>query len=112
MNAIQTNWTKEELEIYLLIYCANADFTESKTEDNYIQSKAKHVSFDKIHAEFEKDNDYIRIQKIQHALQRHGYSQKEKEKLLQEMKEVFLADENFDVLEKNLYLGLKHIILG
>ena len=32
------NWTKEDLKTYLLIYCANADFSESKIEIEFIKS--------------------------------------------------------------------------
>lgn len=32
-------WTIEKLKAYLFIYCANADFIESKQEDELIISK-------------------------------------------------------------------------
>ena len=57
MEETSPNWTKEELKIYILIYCANADFSESKLETEYIKSKIQTSNFDKIHAEFENDND-------------------------------------------------------
>ncbi|MFT4663065.1 MAG: hypothetical protein ACI8XB_003358 [Patiriisocius sp.] len=105
-----TNWTKEELKVYILIYCANADFTESKFEINYIKSKIETSSFDKIHAEFENDNDYSSIQKIQSSMEQHNYNNEETDSLLAEIKELFLSDSEFDALEQNLFRGLKHIL--
>lgn len=104
------HWTKEELKMYLLLFCANADFTASKSETDLIKLKGKHSNFDKIHAEFESDNDYQSIQKIQSAVARHGYSSNEIESLYKEIKELFLSDGKYGILEQNLYIGLRHIL--
>ncbi len=108
MGEKDTNWTYDELKAYLLIYCANADFTESKVETDVIKSKIL-SDFDKIHKEFKKDNDYQSIQKIQSTIVRLGYTENEKDSLLEEIKEIFLSDEKYDILEQNLFKGLKHI---
>jgi hypothetical protein len=104
------HWTKEEFKIYLLLYCANADFSESKSELDLIKLNASHSNFDKIHKEFEGDNDYQSIQKIQAAAEGHGYTVDELESLYEEIKELFLSDGKYDVLEQNLYRGLRHIL--
>ncbi len=108
MKKTNIHWTKEELKIYILIYCANADFSESKIEIDYIKSKMQPNNFEKIHNEFENDNDYQSIQKIQSSIIEHHYENNES--LLKEIMELFLIDDRFDVLEQNLYMGLKHIL--
>ena len=108
MKESSTHWTKEDLKIYILICCSNADFVESKKEIEYIKSKIKSSNFDKIHAEFEEDNDYQSIQKIQDALKVHQLE--DKDELIQEIKELFLVDHHFDAVEENLLLGLKHML--
>ena len=108
MKKTNINWTKEELKIYILIYCSNADFSESKLEIDYIKSKIQTNNFEKIHNEFEKDNDYQSIQKIQSSIKEHHYENDES--LLREIMELFLIDDRFDILEQNLYMGLKHIL--
>lgn len=108
MKNSSTNWSKEELKAYVLIYCANADFVESKLEINYIKSKIHAGIYEKMHAEFEKDNDYQSIQKIQTFIKEHNYHSEDK--LIREILELFLIDDDFDILEKNLYMGLKHIL--
>ena len=110
MNNNTPNWTKEELKIYILIYCANADFSESKFEIDFIKSRIKSENYEKIHAEFEDDNDYRSIQKIKSSLEIHGYTIDEKNRLFGEIKELFLSDKKYDVLERNLYLGLSQIL--
>ncbi len=109
MKSFETNWTKEELNIYVLIYCAIADFVETKEEIDFIQSKVEASVYEKMKKEFEGDNDFESIQKIQNALKRHGYSESENEALVQEIKALFLADGQYGILERNLLLGMNRI---
>ena len=102
------NWTKDDLRMYLLIYCANADFVESPEEMEYIKSKIGHSDFAKMHAEFEKDNDYQSIQKIQKAYEALDYASHDD--LLDEIREFFKSDGEFDTLERNLMLYLKRVL--
>jgi tRNA G10 N-methylase Trm11 len=104
------NWTKKELEIYLLIYCANANFSESKDEKRFIKSKSGSEEYLKMHREFEKDNDYMSIQKIQNGVENLNYSQAEKDQLFAEIKEMFIADGDTDILEANIFRGLSHLL--
>lgn len=109
MEEYATNWTKEELKIYFLIYCSKADFFESKVETDFIKSKTDVNSFERIHKEFDEDNDYQSIQKIQFAIEKFGYSQYDISLLLEEIKQLFLSDGKYGILEQNLYMGLNHI---
>ncbi len=103
-------WTKEELKIYVLIYCANANYSESKDEKKFIKSRADTDEYIKMHAEFEKDNDFQSIQKIQTAMEHNNYSQEEKDELFGEVKAMFITDGEVDILEENIFRGLHHIL--
>lgn len=105
---MNTSWTKEDFKIYLLIYCSYADFSEDKVETDYIKSKIKSSNFDAIQSEFEGDNDFQSIQKIQAAIKEHGY--KHDDALIEEIKELFTVDHHFDILEQNLFRVLKKIV--
>jgi hypothetical protein len=109
MKEFDTNWSKEELKVYVMIYCANANLSESKGEIAFIQSRTKGNSFEKIHDEFDKDNDYQSIQKIRSTLEKYGYTKNDTGRLLKEVKELFLSDGKYDLLEQNLFRGLNHI---
>jgi hypothetical protein len=109
MKEFDTNWSKEELKVYILIYCANANFSESEVETDFIKSKTRGNSFERIHDEFDKDDDYQSIQKIRLTLKKYGYSKDETGRLFKEMKELFLSDGKYDILEQNLFRGLNHI---
>ncbi len=110
MTSYTTTWNKEELTAYLLIYCANADFIESNDEKALIKSKTTDGISKRMHVEFEQDNDFDSIQKIESTLLRLKYTNEEKGQLLDEMKEMFLLDGNYDLQEMNLFRGLKRIL--
>lgn len=110
MNDFTTNWTHEELKAYMLLYCANADFVVSPEEKTFIKSKVSAEEYRRIHKEFEADNDYQQIQKIDAAIKRFDYSKEEIDEAFQSIKKLFLTDGEMDILEKNIYRGLKHLL--
>lgn len=110
METITTNWTHEELHAYLLIYCSNADYKETAAELEFINKKLKDGFFNKMHEEFRGDNDYTSIQKIQNTIERLGYTEKQIDDFIKEIRDLFLADGKYDILERNLMLGLNRVL--
>lgn len=112
MDMIEPTWTRAEFRTYVLLYCANANYEETQEESALIRLKVGNRRFERIHWTFDKDNDYIRVQKIKANYKALGYSQAELEQLLIEIKAVFFADGEYDILEQNVYRGLKEIVAG
>ncbi|MAP80722.1 MAG: hypothetical protein CL526_06500 [Aequorivita sp.] len=110
MEEFKTDWTHEELKAYMLLYCAFANFEISKEEKEYIKSRVGEKKYQKVRKEFEEDNDYQQIQKIYSTIERLNYSKEEIDEAFQSIKKLFLADGEMDILEKNLYRGLKHLL--
>jgi len=110
MNDHTTSWNKQELSAYLLLYCANVNFSETEEEIALIRAKVNSDSYKSIHKEFEKDNDYQSISKIKTAIDRLGYSEGQIDDLIGEVKTLFLSDGNFDQSEKTLFFGLKKLL--
>jgi hypothetical protein len=105
-----SNWSNAELKAYVLLYCAYADFNESPEETALIVSKVGRQEYNRIHVEFEKDNDYARIQKIQHGIANHNYSKDQIEVLFKEIHELFMTDGEEGILEQNAVIGLQHLL--
>ncbi|CAM1366123.1 conserved hypothetical protein [Tenacibaculum sediminilitoris] len=110
MKNIEVNWSKEELQTYLFIYCINADYKETKEELETISLKTNKEIYKKMHNEFEKDNDYTSIQKINESLKNLNYDKEEINTLFEEIKELFLSDGKYEILERNLMIGLKRVL--
>lgn len=111
MEDFTTDWTHEELKGYMLLYCAHANFIVSKEEKEYIKSKVGEEKYKKIRDEFEEDNDYQQIQKINSTIERLQYSKEEIDEAFQSIKSLFLSDGEMDILEQNIYRGLKHLLM-
>ena len=110
MSSSNTNWSKNELRAYLLLYCANANFVKTKEETEQIKSKIDKDLYKLINKEFEGDNDYQSIQKIQSTIKRLEYDSEQIEVLIEDIKGLFLADGNYDQMEKTMFYGLNKIL--
>lgn len=110
MNNYASHWTKEELLIYTLIYCANADHNESLIETNFIKSKIQHSNYEILKSEFEKDSPFTRIQKIKEAFDNNDFSAHEKEDFFDDMRELFLVDRKFSSKEQSLFQSIVNVI--
>lgn len=112
MDTIKTDWSKNELLTYLLIYCMEADFEEDDEEIDFIRAKTDDDTFKKLYLELNEDNDFTRAQKIQSTIQRLNLEKQEINELLREMEDLFKTDGNYDMTEHASFIGLKKLLLG
>lgn len=110
MESKQNTWSKEELQTYILLLCANADNDESEKELEMIKSKTDDKTFERVYQEFSGDSEDERLEKIDTAIHLHEYSNKEISAFKQEMYEIFFSDCNLTLMEKNLDRILDNII--
>lgn len=110
MNSQQEHWTKAELQIYILLLCANADSVETEEEIALIRSKTDKATFEKMYQEFSGDSEEDSLEKIQDNLALHEYSHKEIAELRREMFEVFFSDKKFSMMENTLDKILDNIL--
>jgi len=103
-------WSRDELIAYILLFAANSNFKESNKERNIIISKVDMETFSEIHEEFDHDNDYQSLKKIQAGLLRHDYTSDDLEGLFIDIKVLFYSDGEYDTLEKNMFLYLKKVL--
>ncbi|MCT4629652.1 hypothetical protein [Winogradskyella sp.] len=103
------NWTREQLIAYVLLFAAHSDFKEDNNERNIIISKVNMNTFQEIHNEFDKDNDYQSIQKIMTSLKQHNYQKNDIETLLKDIKTLFFSDGNFSINERNMLKSLERL---
>lgn len=106
----QNHWTKTELKIYILLLCSRADAVERDEEISLIKAKVDEGEFDKIYQEFSKDSEEQSLEKIRDNVAKHHYSQIELYEIRREMQEVFLADDNFKMMERNLERILENML--
>lgn len=105
-----SNWTKEDLKIYILLLCAKADSVETPEEINLIKSKTNPETFEKIYNEFQGDKLKNSLKKIEAAIAIHLYGEMELMELRKEIRQVYMADKNFANRERYLDQILDNII--
>lgn len=110
MKSKKNIWSKEELQTYILLLCANADGDESEEELKMIKSKTEQDTFDRVYKEFSSDTEDERLDKIDTAIHLHQYSIREISAFKREMYEIFFSDCNFSLMERNLDRILDNII--
>ncbi|CAL65238.1 hypothetical protein [Christiangramia forsetii] len=110
MKSEQANWTKSELQTYILLLCANADSIETEEEIGLIKTKTNKEIFDKMYQEFSADTEEESLEKIQDNLVELEYSHKELTELRREMFEVFFSDKKFSMMENTLDKILDNIL--
>ncbi|MTE27851.1 hypothetical protein [Winogradskyella ouciana] len=110
MSEEQYKWSKEELQTYILLLCANADNNESEEEINMIQSKVPTKTFLKIYAEFKNDSEEEQLEKIENAVNKNTYTEMELAAFRREIYHVFFSDCNFTMMEKRLDWTLDNIL--
>ena len=110
MSSKRTKWTKTELQIYILLLCANADLVQTEQEINLIKSKVDEETFDKIYEEFSGDTEEDSLEKIEKNVAIQEYSHKELVCFRREMHEVFFSDKHFSMMESHLEKLLKNML--
>lgn len=110
MQRDKNHWTKTELQIYILLLCANADASETEEELGLIRSMADSDCFEKMYKEICRDSEEESLEKIQDIVALHHYSHRELSHLKREMKKVFLADKRLTMVERNLERILNNIL--
>lgn len=102
MTSKSNKWTKEEFHIYILLLCANADSEETPEEIDLIKKKVSKETYEKIYNEFKLDSEDERFEKVDENIHLHDYTNIEMAQLRREMYEIFFADCNFKMMERNL----------
>jgi len=108
--ATLSNLSYNEFLAFTLLYVSSVD---SKIDDNEIQIIICKVGNDickKIQNEFDKLNEYERLQMILSYKNQYFSSSEQKEKLLNDVKEVFLSDNRLDNFEQGVMVYLKRLL--
>ncbi|MBC8342930.1 MAG: hypothetical protein ISR55_02335 [Bacteroidetes bacterium] len=105
-----TNWTYDDFLAFALLYAANADIDIANKEKMLIIEKVGREKYALASQSFNKCNDYERLQLILSLKQRFYPNEEDKEKVIRNVKEMFLADGKFEHIEKNLLLSLRRFM--
>ena len=104
------NWTKDQFYTFALIHAANADLEICDTESDYLRNKYGTENFEAMERSYFDMGEYERIESILACKDRYFKSQRDKDKLIDEMETMFRIDGNYSKLEKNLKLFFEKLL--
>jgi hypothetical protein len=101
---------KNEFLAFLFLYAAAADQVLTQTEVEMIAEKVGKDRIRKAKSQFDNFSDYERIEFILAHKQLYFPNEEQKVALLDELKNIFLADKVFSVPEQNLFRSLNRLM--
>ncbi|MBT3302331.1 MAG: hypothetical protein HOD63_08530 [Bacteroidetes bacterium] len=104
------SWTYEDFLAFAMLYAANVDIDVASREKKLIIDKVGRDKYALASKCFNSCNDYERLQTILSLKSRFYPNEEEKEKVLRNIKELFLADGKFEQIEKSLLLSLRRFM--
>lgn len=104
------NLEYQEFLAYLFLYGASADLVIKQKEEDLILERVGKESYEKAKSVFEDKSDYERLQVILSHKEKFYPDDEAKEKILDQLKELFMADKDFSVMEQNIFRILKRIL--
>jgi hypothetical protein len=110
MKDVKNHWTKLELKLYILMFCAKVDQYETAEEIDLIKSKTDPETFDRLYKEFCEDCEDDCFEKIEDAIGKYPFSPREIADIKKEVLEVFNSDKKFEMKERYLEKVLDNIL--
>lgn len=101
---------KKDFLVYVLLYVANIDGEITFKEFRKVINTYGYDSYARVVEQFENDNDYEQLQKIEAFKKHFSESGLTAEELMEKIKEIFLSDGKFSDLERVFYHRLKGIL--
>jgi len=110
MKQITDSWTKEEFKAFLMLYVAKADLQVSSDELFLILQDISEEAFRRIEMIHAKCNDMQCIGLIREQKEKHFPGSEGKDYLINEITKLALADDKFNVYEKNMIRSIKRLL--
>lgn len=110
MKHLSPAWSKAELEIYIMLLCANADAVETAHELQLIKARSNASTFEKIYKEFLEDSEEEGLDKIDDCIQHHDFDEMELADFRRDIYELFMTDGVMDRQEANIDRILDNIL--
>ena len=106
----ELTWSYDEFVAFLLIYIANVDMDFAEEEKVMIRSKAGDEVFEKMVLVFDSMSDYQAYETILSYKSKYFSTPETKAVLMEKMQDLFHADAEFNIMEKELFHFLERMM--
>lgn len=105
-----TNWTYQDYLTYLFLYAAREDFEVDKEEIDWIVNRVGKKEYKKVLAVFETNLETEHLQIVQQFGKSYCRSEEQKQRVLDDLKDMFESDGRFSDIEQMLLLGIGKLL--
>ncbi|NNF23014.1 MAG: hypothetical protein HKN67_13830 [Saprospiraceae bacterium] len=92
--------TREEFEVFLLIYVGHVDYNFSENEKEFIKKRTAPATFTKLFSLFLQNNDFFSLKIILKHKDKYYDSEESRHKLFLLLKDIFHIDGEYSRIEK------------
>lgn len=103
-------WNYQQFLAFVLLYAANSDQDVKTEELSLIEKKVGNEALTRARQEFEKLSDHEIIDLIVDQRDQFFADEQGRDKILADVQEVYEADHNYSLTERNTMMMLKKII--
>lgn len=103
-------WSFREFRAFLLLYASHIDMQFSEEERELIRKRLGERNFQQLIKEFDRLNDYQCLQRIEDYKGKHFPTEKEKQILLEDIRDIIRADGVIHPMEHAFVLILEKIL--
>ena len=107
---MNNTWNQNEFLAFALLYAAHVDIDFSEEEQEKIKSLVDEETYNKLYAEFMNMSDYKSLETILSYKGLYFPTADRKSELLHQMKQLFEADGDFSIMEKELLQFLEKLM--
>jgi len=102
----------EDFKSFLLTYLAEADYKVTEGEKSIILNHVSSEKYEAIKHSIDRISDFECLDVIENYKDEYLPTPESKAELIAEMEQLYAADHRHSVLERNMILGLKKILLA
>ena len=106
----ELKWSYDEFTAFLLIYVANVDMEFADEEKTMIRKYVGQDTFDRMVVVFDSMSDFKAYETIMSYKPLYYAAPEEKQKLVEKMQDLFHADAEFNIMEKELLHFLERMM--
>ena len=97
------SWSEKEFRAYLFIYAADSNFEYNNEEKSFIESKIDLKMIESIKSDTDDLDDFQRLKIITDYIKLKNINKIKLDKMLDEIKQVYLIDGRFDQYEQSIF---------
>lgn len=105
-----TSWSKKELTTFILFYAASIDMVITEEEEAVIRSHCTGENYDRLKEIFNQCSDHEVLELILSYKDQYLSTPEDKEAMLEEMKKLFTADQQYATVERNTLSLFKRLL--